>query len=261
MLTTEVISSILMPFVGTCLGACCVFFMKKDFSQTLQRILLGFAGGVMVAASVWSLVIPALEYSTDMGKWSFVPAVVGIWLGIMFLLLLDKIIPHLHMNSDEAEGVKTNLPKSAMLMLAVALHNLPEGVAVGVVIAGGMADNTGLSLAGAMTLALGIAIQNFPEGAIISMPLRGEGLSKGKAFLWGVLSGLVEPLAAICAILLAGFVSPLLPWMLGFAAGAMLYVVVEELIPEMSAGEHSNIGTIAFAAGFTLMIVLDVALG
>ncbi len=260
-MTTEVISSILMPFVGTCLGACCVFFMKKDFSQTLQRILLGFAGGVMVAASVWSLVIPALEYSTDMGKWSFVPAVVGIWLGIMFLLLLDKIIPHLHMNSDEAEGVKTNLPKSAMLMLAVALHNLPEGVAVGVVIAGGMADNTGLSLAGAMTLALGIAIQNFPEGAIISMPLRGEGLSKGKAFLWGVLSGLVEPLAAICAILLAGFVSPLLPWMLGFAAGAMLYVVVEELIPEMSAGEHSNIGTIAFAAGFTLMIVLDVALG
>ena len=261
MLTTEVISSILMPFVGTCLGACCVFFMKKDFSQTLQRILLGFAGGVMVAASVWSLVIPALEYSTDMGKLSFIPAVVGIWLGIMFLLLLDKIIPHLHMNSDEAEGVKSNLPKSAMLMLAVALHNLPEGVAVGVVIAGGMADNTGLSLAGAMTLALGIAIQNFPEGAIISMPLRGEGLSKGKAFLWGVLSGLVEPLAAICAILLAGFVSPLLPWMLGFAAGAMLYVVVEELIPEMSAGEHSNIGTIAFAAGFTLMIVLDVALG
>lgn len=261
MLTTEVISSILMPFVGTCLGACCVFFMKKDFSQTLQRILLGFAGGVMVAASVWSLVIPALEYSTDMGKLSFVPAVVGIWLGIMFLLLLDKIIPHLHMNSDEAEGVKSNLPKSAMLMLAVALHNLPEGVAVGVVIAGGMADNTGLSLAGAMTLALGIAIQNFPEGAIISMPLRGEGLSKGKAFLWGVLSGLVEPLAAICAILLAGFVSPLLPWMLGFAAGAMLYVVVEELIPEISAGEHSNIGTIAFAAGFTLMIVLDVALG
>lgn len=261
MLTTEVISSILMPFVGTCLGACCVFFMKKDFSPTLQRILLGFAGGVMVAASVWSLVIPALEYSTDMGKLSFIPAVVGIWLGIMFLLLLDKIIPHLHMNSDEAEGVKSNLPKSAMLMLAVALHNLPEGVAVGVVIAGGMADNTGLSLAGAMTLALGIAIQNFPEGAIISMPLRGEGLSKGKAFLWGVLSGLVEPLAAICAILLAGFVSPLLPWMLGFAAGAMLYVVVEELIPEMSAGEHSNIGTIAFAAGFTLMIVLDVALG
>ena len=260
-MTTEVISSILMPFVGTCLGACCVFFMKKDFSQTLQRILLGFAGGVMVAASVWSLVIPALEYSTDMGKLSFIPAVVGIWLGIMFLLLLDKIIPHLHMNSDEAEGVKSNLPKSAMLMLAVALHNLPEGVAVGVVIAGGMADNTGLSLAGAMTLALGIAIQNFPEGAIISMPLRGEGLSKGKAFLWGVLSGLVEPLAAICAILLAGFVSPLLPWMLGFAAGAMLYVVVEELIPEMSAGEHSNIGTIAFAAGFTLMIVLDVALG
>lgn len=261
MLTTEVISSILMPFVGTCLGACCVFFMKKDFSPTLQRILLGFAGGVMVAASVWSLVIPALEYSTDMGKLSFIPAVVGIWLGIMFLLLLDKIIPHLHMNSDEAEGVKSNLPKFAMLMLAVALHNLPEGVAVGVVIAGGMADNTGLSLAGAMTLALGIAIQNFPEGAIISMPLRGEGLSKGKAFLWGVLSGLVEPLAAICAILLAGFVSPLLPWMLGFAAGAMLYVVVEELIPEMSAGEHSNIGTIAFAAGFTLMIVLDVALG
>lgn len=260
-MTTEVISSILMPFVGTCLGACCVFFMKKDFSPTLQRILLGFAGGVMVAASVWSLVIPALEYSTDMGKLSFIPAVVGIWLGIMFLLLLDKIIPHLHMNSDEAEGVKSNLPKSAMLMLAVALHNLPEGVAVGVVIAGGMADNTGLSLAGAMTLALGIAIQNFPEGAIISMPLRGEGLSKGKAFLWGVLSGLVEPLAAICAILLAGFVSPLLPWMLGFAAGAMLYVVVEELIPEMSAGEHSNIGTIAFAAGFTLMIVLDVALG
>lgn len=260
-MTTEVISSILMPFVGTSLGACCVFFMKKDFSPTLQRILLGFAGGVMVAASVWSLVIPALEYSTDMGKLSFIPAVVGIWLGIMFLLLLDKIIPHLHMNSDEAEGVKSNLPKSAMLMLAVALHNLPEGVAVGVVIAGGMADNTGLSLAGAMTLALGIAIQNFPEGAIISMPLRGEGLSKGKAFLWGVLSGLVEPLAAICAILLAGFVSPLLPWMLGFAAGAMLYVVVEELIPEMSAGEHSNIGTIAFAAGFTLMIVLDVALG
>lgn len=261
LLTTEVIASVLMPFVGTCLGACLVFFMKKDFSPTLQRILLGFAAGVMVAASVWSLAIPALEYSSDMGKLSFVPAVVGIWLGIMFLLLLDKIIPHLHMNSDKAEGVRSNLPKSAMLMLAVALHNLPEGVAVGVVIAGGMTENTGLSLAGAMTLALGIAIQNFPEGAIISMPLRGEGISKGKAFLWGALSGLIEPLAALGTILVAGFIAPLLPWMLGFAAGAMLYVVVEELIPEMSAGEHSNIGTIAFAAGFTLMIVLDVTLG
>lgn len=260
-MTTEVIASILMPFVGTCFGACCVFFMKKDFSSLLQRILLGFAAGVMVAASIWSLIIPALEYSNDMGRLSFLPVVVGVWLGIVFLLLLDKLIPHLHVHTDSAEGVKSNLPRSAMMMLAVALHNLPEGVAVGVVIAGGMSHNTTVSIAGAMTLALGIAIQNFPEGAIISMPLRGEGLSKGKAFAWGVLSGLVEPLAAIITILMAGFIAPMLPWMLGFAAGAMLYVVVEELIPEMAVGEHSNIGTIAFSMGFTLMIILDVTLG
>ena len=261
MLTTEVIASILMPFVGTCLGACCVFFMKKDFSSLLQRILLGFAAGVMVAASIWSLIIPALEYTSDMGKLSFVPVVIGIWLGILFLLLLDKIIPHIHIKNNETEGIKSNLPRYAKMMLAVALHNLPEGVAVGVVIAGGISKDTGLTIAGALTLALGIAIQNFPEGAIISMPLRTEGVSKGKAFLLGTLSGLVEPLAAIVAILAANLIAPMLPWMLGFAAGAMIYVVVEEIIPEMSAGEHSNVGTIAFAVGFTLMIVLDVTLG
>ena len=260
-MTLEVISSILMPFIGTTLGACCVFLMKKEFHISLQRVLLGFAAGVMVAASVWSLIIPALEYSNDMGRLSFVPAVVGVWIGILFLLLLDKLIPHLHMNSDNSEGLKSNLSRSVMMMLAVALHNLPEGVAVGVVIAGGMNANSGLSLAGAMTLALGIAIQNFPEGAIISMPLRGEGMSKGKAFVWGMLSGLIEPLAAIGTILISSLIVPMLPWMLGFAAGAMLYVVVEELVPAISEGEHSNLGTIAFAVGFTLMIVLDVTLG
>ena len=260
-MTLEVISSILMPFIGTTLGACCVFLMKKEFHISLQRVLLGFAAGVMVAASVWSLIIPALEYSNDMGRLSFVPAVVGVWIGILFLLLLDKLIPHLHMNSDNSEGLKSNLSRSVMMMLAVALHNLPEGVAVGVVIAGGMNANSGLSLAGAMTLALGIAIQNFPEGAIISMPLRGEGMSKGKAFVWGMLSGLIEPLAAIGTILISSLIAPMLPWMLGFAAGAMLYVVVEELVPAISEGEHSNLGTIAFAVGFTLMIVLDVTLG
>ena len=249
---TEVFQGILIPFLGTTLGSACVLFMKNRLNQMVQRALTGFAAGVMVAASIWSLLIPAMEQSEPMGKLSFLPAAVGFWLGILFLLLLDRAVPHLHMNSSKAEGPESSLQKQVLLVLAVTLHNLPEGMAVGVVYAGWLSGDAGITAMGALSLSLGIAIQNFPEGAIISMPLRAEGVSKGKAFFYGKLSGAVDP---------AGFVIPLLPYLLGFAAGAMVYVVVEELIPEMSEGKHSNVGTVLFAAGFTVMMALDVALG
>ena len=254
----EAVYGILIPFVGTSLGAACVFFMKRSLSEAVQRALTGFAAGVMVAASIWSLLIPAIEQSSAMGGWAFVPAVAGFWAGILFLLLLDTIIPHLHQNSEKAEGPNSRLQRTTMMILAVTLHNIPEGMAVGVVYAGFLAGQAQITAAGALALSLGIAIQNFPEGAIISMPLRAEGMKKGRAFAGGVLSGVVEPIGALLTILAAGLVVPALPYLLSFAAGAMLYVVVEELIPEMSQGNHSNLGTVFFAAGFS---VLDVALG
>ena len=252
---------ILIPFLGTSLGAACVFFMKHDMSERLSRILTGFAAGVMVAASIWSLLIPAMEQSEVMGKIAFVPAVAGFWGGILFLLLLDHIIPHLHRYSVSAEGPKSRLQRTTMMVLAVTLHNIPEGMAVGVVYAGYLAGNAKITVAAAMALSIGIAIQNFPEGAIISMPLRAEGMKVSKAFAGGVLSGIVEPVGAMLTILAAGYIVPALPYLLSFAAGAMIYVVVEELIPEMSQGEHSDLGTIFFAVGFTVMMSLDVALG
>ena len=250
-----------IPFLGTSLGAACVFFMKKELGTNIQRALNGFAGGVMVAASVWSLLIPALDQAAPMGKLSFIPAAVGFWIGILFLLFLDHAIPHLHRSTSQPEGPKSKLQRTTMLMLAVTLHNIPEGMAVGVVYAGYLAGDIGISAAGALTLALGIALQNFPEGAIISMPLRSEGMGKGKAFWMGVLSGAVEPVGALLTILASDLIVPVLPYCLSFAAGAMIYVVVEELIPEMSRGKHSDIGSIAFAAGFSIMMILDVALG
>ena len=257
----ETFIGIMIPFLGTTLGASCVFFMKKTLSDLIQRSLAGFAAGVMVAASIWSLLIPAIEQSEDMGKLSFLPAFIGFWVGVLFLLLLDRLIPHLHVGSEQAEGPKSKLGHTTMMVLAVTLHNIPEGMAIGVVYAGFLAGNTQITAASALVLSLGIAIQNFPEGAIISMPLRAEGESKGKAFLGGVLSGVVEPIGALLTVALAGLLVPLMPYFLSFAAGAMLYVVVEELIPEMSQGKHSNIGTIFFAAGFSVMMTLDVALG
>lgn len=257
----EVFQGILIPFLGTTLGAACVLFMKNRLNPLLQRALTGFAAGVMVAASIWSLLIPAMEQAESMGKLSFIPAVAGFWLGILFLLLMDRAIPHLHMNSSKAEGPKSSLQKQALLVLAVTLHNLPEGMAVGVVYAGWVSGDVGITAMGALALSLGIAIQNFPEGAIISMPLQAEGVGKRKAFLYGTLSGAVEPIGAVLTMLAAGFLVPVLPYLLSFAAGAMIYVVVEELIPEMSAGKHSNVGTVLFAAGFTVMMALDVALG
>lgn len=261
MTTMQAIGGLLLPFVGTMLGASCVLVMRKGMNQTMQRILTGFAAGVMVAASIWSLLIPAIDQANDMGSWAFVPAAVGFLLGIFFLLILDRIIPHLHVNSETAEGPKSKLAKTTMLVLAVTLHNIPEGMAVGIVYAGLLAGETDLTVMGAMVLSLGIAIQNFPEGAIISLPLRSHGMGKCKAFTYGMLSGVVEPIAAFLTILAAGLILPVLPYLLSFAAGAMMYVVVEELIPEMSEGNHSNIGTIWFAVGFTLMMILDVALG
>ena len=252
---------ILIPFLGTSLGAGCVFFLKKSLSDGIQRALTGFAAGVMVAASVWSLLIPAMEQAADLGKLAFFPAAAGFWLGILFLLLLDHLIPHLHQNSLQAEGPKSQLQRTTMMVLAVTLHNIPEGMAVGVVYAGYLAGTAQITAAGALALSLGIAIQNFPEGAIISLPLRAEGMKKGRAFWGGVLSGIVEPIGAVLTILAAGIVVPALPYLLSFAAGAMLYVVVEELIPEMSQGQHSNVGTVFFAVGFSVMMVLDVALG
>ena len=257
----EAFYGILIPFLGTSLGAACVFFMKESLSDMVERSLTGFAAGVMTAASVWSLLIPAIEQSSGMGRLSFIPAFIGFWIGILFLLALDHAIPHLHAKSGQAEGPKSQLQRTTMMVLAVTLHNIPEGMAVGVVYAGYLSGSAQITAAGALALSLGIAIQNFPEGAIISMPLRAEGMKKGKAFRDGVLSGVVEPVGAVLTILAAQLIVPGLPDLLGFAAGAMLYVVVEELIPEMSQGEHSNIGTMFFAAGFSVMMVLDVALG
>lgn len=252
---------ILIPFLGTSFGAACVFFMRQALNKQIQRALTGFAAGVMVAASIWSLLIPAIEQSARLRTLAFLPAAAGFWLGILFLLLLDRLIPHLHLGSDQAEGPKSQLQRTTMMILAVTLHNIPEGMAVGVVYAGYLSGASQITAAGALALSLGIAIQNFPEGAIISMPLRAEGMKKGRAFLGGVLSGVVEPIGAVLTVLAAGLVVPALPYLLSFAAGAMLYVVVEELIPEMSEGKHSNIGTIFFAIGFSLMMVLDVSLG
>lgn len=257
----DVFEGLAIPFAGTVLGSACVFFMKKEFSRNVQRALTGFAGGVMVAASIWSLLIPAMNLSEDKGRLAFLPAFTGFWLGILFLLFLDRVIPHLHMYADKAEGLKSRAAKTTMMVLAVTLHNIPEGMAVGVVYAGLLSGSAEITAGGALALALGIAIQNFPEGAIISMPLHAEGKSKLKSLALGALSGAVEPLGALLTVLFAGLFVPAMPYLLAFAAGAMIYVVVEELIPEMSAGEHSNIGVVLFACGFTVMMALDVALG
>ncbi len=256
-----VIIGLLIPFIGTSAGAACVFFLKKDLKESIQRALTGFAAGVMVAASIWSLIVPAIEQSEGMGSFAFVPAFIGFWAGILFLLLLDHIIPHLHVRINQTEGPKSKLTRTVMLVLAVTLHNIPEGMAVGVVYAGLMSGSANITAGGALALALGIAIQNFPEGAIISMPLYSEGKSKPKSFVLGVLSGAVEPVFGALTVLIAGLVVPAMPYLLSFAAGAMLYVVVEELIPEMSQGKHTNVGVISFAIGFSLMMALDVALG
>ena len=250
----KVFIGLMIPFLGTALGASMVFLMKNKMNKSLEKLLLGFASGVMIAASIWSLLIPAIEMSEEQGKIAWMPASIGFLLGILFLLVLDSLIPHLHLESDKPEGIKTKLKKTTMLVFAVTLHNIPEGMAVGVTFAGAL-------MAGAFTLALGIAIQNFPEGAIISMPLKGEGVSKIKAFIYGVLSGIVEPIGAAITILLTNSIIEVLPYLLSFAAGAMIYVVVEELIPESQAGEHSNIGTIGVSIGFVIMMILDVALG
>ncbi|ABX41100.1 ZIP family metal transporter [Lachnoclostridium phytofermentans] len=256
----DITLGILIPFLGTTLGAACVFFLKNEIKPLVQKSLLGFASGVMVAASVWSLLIPAIDMSEGMGRFAFLPAAVGFVIGILFLLSMDRIIPHLHLNSTEPEGRKSSLQKTTMLVLAVTLHNIPEGMAVGVVFAGLLTNQSDITLAGALALSIGIAIQNFPEGAIISLPLRSEGSSKSKAFVYGVASGIVEPIAAVITILLSSFVVSILPYLLAFAAGAMIYVVVEELLPEASTGEHSNIATIGFSLGFLIMMILDVAL-
>ena len=257
----EVIWGLLIPFIGTTLGSMGVFFMKKEMNVTVQKSLTGFASGVMSAASIWSLLIPAMEQSSGMNRLSFLPAVIGFWFGILFLLFLDTVTPHLHMNSDKAEGPSSSLHKSTMMLLAVTLHNIPEGMAVGVIYAAYVAGGANITAGAAMALALGIAIQNFPEGAIISMPLHANGESEMKSFLGGVLSGGVEPLFGLLTVVASGVIVPIMPYMLSFAAGAMMYVVVEELIPEMSSGEHSNIGVVMFSLGFTLMMALDVALG
>ncbi len=257
----EVSIGLLIPFLGTMFGSACVFFLKKDFSPEVQKALTGFASGVMVAASIWSLIIPAMDLSEGMGKLAFLPAAIGFAFGMVFLLILDMVIPHLHMNTDKAEGPKSKLKKNTMMVLAVTLHNIPEGMAVGVVFAGLISENTTITVGGALALAIGIAIQNFPEGAIISLPLCANGDNKISAFMKGTLSGAVEPIGALLTIFAAGFFLPVMPYLLSFAAGAMIYVVIEELIPEMSSGEHSNIGTLTFSVGFILMMALDVALG
>lgn len=257
----NILLGILIPFVGTTLGSAMVFFMRREMNGRVQKALLGFASGVMIAASVWSLLIPAIEMSEEQSNIAWVPAAVGFLLGIGFLLLLDTLTPHIHLTEEEPEGIKADLKKTTMLVLAVTLHNIPEGMAVGVTFAGVMTGNTTITLAAAFVLAIGIAIQNFPEGAIISMPLRGDGISRRRAFLYGTASGIVEPIAAFITILLTGLVVPILPYLLAFAAGAMIYVVVEELIPESQSGKHTNIGTIGVAFGFVMMMVLDVALG
>ena len=252
---------LLIPFLGTALGAAMVFLMRNQINKRVEKLLLGFASGVMISASIWSLIIPSINMSEEQGKIAWVPAAIGFILGMVFLLVLDSLIPHLHLKTEKPEGLKSKLKKTTMMMLAVTLHNIPEGMAVGVVFAGVLAQNTGITLAGAVALAIGIAIQNFPEGAIVSMPLKSEGVSKPKAFLYGTLSGIVEPISALITILLTSTILPILPYILSFAAGAMIYVVVEELIPEAQEGEHSNIGTIGVAIGFVIMMILDVALG
>lgn len=257
----KIFFGLLIPFLGTLLGSGTVFLMKNKMNKKIEKLLLGFASGVMIAASVWSLLIPSIDMAEEQGKVAWIPAAIGFLFGIVFLLILDSIIPHLHLESDKPEGVKSKLKKTTMMVLAVTLHNIPEGMAVGVTFAGAIIGNTGITMAGAFALAIGIAIQNFPEGAIISMPLKAEGISKRKAFLYGTLSGIVEPIGAIITILLTNAVVPILPYLLSFAAGAMIYVVVEELIPESQVGEHSNIGTIGVAIGFTIMMILDVTLG
>ena len=257
----NVILGILIPFAGTALGSAMVFFMRQEMNQKVQKLLLGFASGVMIAASVWSLLIPSIDMAEQEGGIAWIPAATGFLLGMGFLLLLDTVTPHLHFTEEKPEGVPSHLKKTTMLVLAVTLHNIPEGMAVGVTFAGVLAENAMITMTGAFALSIGIAIQNFPEGAIISMPLKEQGNSKGKAFVYGVLSGIVEPIGAMITILLTGMILPLLPYLLAFAAGAMIYVVVEELIPEAQAGEHSNISTIGVAAGFVLMMILDVALG
>ncbi len=257
----NILIGILIPLLGTTLGAACVFIMKKEMSKLVNKALLGFASGVMIAASVWSLIIPAIDMSNKMGKFAFAPAAIGVLIGIFFMLILDRIIPHLHLDNDKPEGLKNEkLKKTTMLVLAVVLHNIPEGMAVGIVFAGAMNTGSTITIAGAFALSIGIAIQNFPEGAIISMPLRSEGTSKGKSFFYGFLSGVVEPIGAILTILFSAALTPVMPYLLSFAAGAMIYVVVEELIPESSIGDHSDIGTIGFAIGFVIMMILDVAL-
>ncbi len=256
----EVFLAVIIPFVGTAAGAGCVFFLKNQLSPGVHKALLGLASGVMVAASVWSLLIPAMDMSEHMGKLAFVPAAVGFLLGMGFLLLMDAVVPHMHGMEGQCEGPACSLQKSTMLMFAVTLHNFPEGMAVGVVLAGGL-EAGGVSMASALALAIGIAIQNFPEGAILSLPLKSNGFTRRKAFAYGALSGIVEPLGAVLTLALAQFIRPVLPYLLAFAAGAMVYVVVEELIPESAEGEHSNIGTIGFALGFAIMMILDVALG
>ena len=252
---------LLIPFLGTMLGSSLVFFMKDKINIKLQKLLLGFAAGVMIAASVWSLIIPSIDMSEKQGIISWLPAAIGFILGIVFLLLLDSIIPHLHLNSKKPEGIKSKLKNEIMLVLAVTLHNIPEGMAEGIILVGMLVPDSGITVASSLVLAIGLSIQNFPEGAIISMPLRDEGLSKAKAFIYGTLSGIVEPIGAILTILLTTSIVPILPYLLAFAAGAMVYVVVEELIPEAQEGNHSNIGTIGFAIGFVIMMVLDIAFG
>ncbi len=257
----QLLIGLLIPFLGTTLGSALVFLMKDKINKKVEKLLLGFASGVMIAASIWSLIIPSINMAEEQGAIAWLPAAVGFLLGIVFLLTLDSLIPHLHLGSEKPEGVKSKLKKTTMMVLAVTLHNIPEGMAVGVTFAGALLGNAGITMTGAIALAIGIAVQDFPEGAIVSLPLKAEGMSKPKAFLYGALSGIVEPIAAIITILLINVLTPILPYLLAFAAGAMIYVVVEELIPESQSGEHSNIGTIGVAIGFVIMMILDVALG
>ena len=252
---------LIIPFIGTTLGSSMVFLMKNKINNKLEKILLGFASGVMVAASIWSLLIPSIDMAKKQKIIAWIPATIGFIFGIIFLLVLDNIIPHLHIKSKEPEGLKSKLGKSTMMFLAVTLHNIPEGIAVGVALAGAISGNSSITIIGAITLSIGIAIQNFPEGAIISLPLKGEGNSKNKAFLYGTLSGIVEPIGGLITLLLTSLVVPILPYLLSLAAGAMMYVVVEELIPESQVGKHSNLGTIGFSIGFIIMMILDIALG
>ena len=260
-MNTNILWGLLIPFLGTTLGSAIVFLTKNNMKESIQKLFLGFAAGVMIAAAIWSLMMPSMEMAEEQNEITWLPAAIGFLLGIFFLLILDTLIPHLHLDKEEPEGIKAKFKKTTMLVLAVALHNIPEGMTVGVILAGSLIGHNNISTASALVLAIGIAIQNFPEGAIISMPLRAEGMKKSKAFLYGTLSGIVEPIAAIITILLTNLVIPILPYLLSFAAGAMMYVVVEELIPESQSGKHTNIGTIGLAIGFVLMMILDIALG